>query len=319
MGAETSAKAVRGWEDRTVGSIQSAVRNVFSGRVPDLVGRQPNPKPWPLFQLVPSSAKERRGAGLTSIVEGEIIPRLCVAHGSSPVETRAPPEARRDDDVIVPAELMETCARLSLARRTDLLETFFSDFVLLNGSARAIYAGLLAPTARLLIDLWDNDRISYTEVTIALGRLQHLVHELRDLTPYNGDDDPRSRSAFFAPRPGEQQTFGFFVIEEQFRWSGWRTWIETSATSTELSAGVRCQWFDLFCLSVSRDAHMEDVCDTIRDVRRASRNRDLFVLVSGSPFLEHPGLVDFVGADAAAANGGEALEIMSHTPRRHAA
>lgn len=297
-------------------SIQSAVRNVFGGRGSDVAGRHPSPKPWPLFHLV---AKEKRGEDLSSIVEGQIIPRLCNAHGPVPAVARAPIGASTPQDVDVPAGSTETCARLTLTRRPELLDTFFKDFVSLNGSAAAIYSGLLAPTARLLIDLWSRDRISYTEVTIALGRLQHLVHELHDVTPYNGNDDPCSRSAFFAPRPGEQQTFGFFVIEEQFRWSGWRTWVETAATNSDMNAGVGSQWFDLFCLSVTRDAHMEDVSDTIRDVRRASRNRELFVLVTGCPFLEHPGLVGFVGADAAAADGGEALKIMSRTPRRHAA
>ena len=99
------------------------------------------------------------------------------------------------------------------------------------------------------------------------------------------------------------------MIEEQFRWSGWRTWIETAATNADMIADVRGDWFDMFCLSVSRATDMQDVALTIDKVRRASRNPDLFVLVSGSPFIERPDLVPMVGANAVASNGREALHV----------
>ncbi len=303
----------------SVGSIQAAVRSVFGGMNAELAGRQTFAKTWPLFQLAPQFASDRRGAELSSIVEGEIIPRLVVAHGPAPTGAHILSAWRVDSEAPTPGEVIETCARLSLARRGDVLETFFGDYLQPEALAANVYTALLAPTARLLIDLWSRDRISYTEVTIALGRLQHLVRKLDEATPYNGNNDPVARSAFFTPRPGEQQTFGFHIIEEQFRWSGWRTWIEPSTTAEEINAVVRGQWFDLLCISATRDERIEDICRTVAGIRRASRNPDLFILANGFPFLEHPELVGVVGVDAAANDGEEALDIMSEAARRHAA
>jgi methanogenic corrinoid protein MtbC1 len=251
-------------------------------------------------------------AELTSMVESEIIPRLYQAH--PPLAVTA---LEADNPMGLPSA--ESFVRLVLSRSSDALTSFIDAKRQDNVSDDTIYADLLAPSARLLVDLWRQDEVSYTEVTIGLGRLQQLVRGLDTSTPYNGENDPMSRSSLFAPCPGEQQTFGFFLIEELFRWSGWRTWIETSATKDELAANVRCRWFDMLCLGVSRSDNFEDVAATIRSVRRASRNRDLFVLVNGRPFVERPETVASVGADACASSGPEALYVADEALRSVAA
>lgn len=86
-----------------------------------------------------------------------------------------------------------------------------------------------------------------------------------------------------------------------------------------MALAVRSHWFDLLCASVHRGAHVGDMAQMIAAVRRASRNPDLFILVADSPSAEKADLPELVGADAAASNGDEAMEIMDHAMRRHAA
>lgn len=266
-----------------------------------------------------SHPPDRAPENLGSIIEREVIPRLMVAHGSAPVAVQPLVDDRADQHALAPAQTIETFSRLTLARGADLSEAFLREYVRREVPAETLYRGLLAPAARHLIGLWHRDAISYAELTIALGRLQHLVRELDGITSFNGDADANCPTAFFATRPGEQQTFAFYVIEEQFRWNGWRTWIETPTSRDEITAGVGDGWYDLFCMGVTRQAHIEDVSETITAVRRASLNRGLFVIVNGNPFSEHPDLVGAVGADAAASNGEEALEVMDHAKRNPAA
>ncbi len=251
-------------------------------------------------------------AELANMVESEIIPRLYQAHPPAAVIASEPESS--------PGSLsVRGFVRTVLSRNPDAL-TAFVETMQRDGVANdTIYADLLAPAARLMVDLWQDDEVSYTEVTIGLGRLQRLVRSLDAGTPYNGESDPLARSALFAPCPGEQQTFGFFMIEELFRWSGWRTWIETSATRDELVANVRCHWFDMLCLCVSRSDPFEDLGATIKAVRRASRNKDIFVLVNGRPFIERPDTVTAVGADAFASCGSEAMHVADMALRSVAA
>ncbi len=239
------------------------------------------------------------------MVEGEIIPRLLSAHPAK----RAVEDRIANLDIPLDANAVRDFARVTLSRNPDTLGAFVEKLRARGMGAERLFADLLAPTALFLADLWSEDEISYTEVTIGLSRLHHIVRDLDSTTAYNGEGNPSAQSCLFSPRAGEQQTFGFYMIEELFRWSGWRTWVETAATDADMVADVSCQWFDMFCLSVSRSTDIQDVAKTIEKVRRASRNHDLFVLVNGRPFIEQPDLVATVGADAVASSGREALHV----------
>jgi methanogenic corrinoid protein MtbC1 len=297
-------------------SFPSALKSVFGGMASPYVSFPATmARTWPLLRLASPRPAPHASDQLAKVVESEIIPRLMVAHKSPhavqevPSEPSAPIDLSHAFAARIDAEAAEAFVRMLLSRGTESLMTFVETLIRSGVSVQAIYADLLTPTARLLGDLWDQDRVSYTEVTIALGRLQQLVHGLDWLSPYNGENDPGSRSVMFAPRPGEQQTFGFYIMEELFRWSGWRAWIETCATNAQMVANVQFRWFDMVCLSVCRDTNIEEVSTTIKGIRRASRNQDLFVLVHGRPFVEHAELVETVGADAAASCASEALTM----------
>ena len=301
-------------------SLQSSLRNVFGGwAAAGVPNAQAFPKPWPLFKLAPAPRAERPAAELASIVASEIIPRLMLAHRApvalSPVEKTVETRLREGS---LGTAATESFTDMLLSKPRDALIGFAESLQRGGISVRTIYDDLLVPTARMLDDLWADDRISYTEVTIGLGRLEQLIHTMEWTTPYNGEDDPDSPSALFAPRPGEEQTFGFYMIEESFRWSGWRAWVETSTTNDSLRATVQSQGFDTVCLSVTRDTKLDDVSKTIEVVRGASRNPDVLVLLSGSLFIERPSLVALVGADAAASNGSEALDIVKRAKARPA-
>jgi len=294
-------------------SFPSALRSVFRSRGSPEVSRIQNiPIPWPIFKFAAPHQVDIPVAELTSMVEGEIIPRLFQSHSQAVARPYRP-------DKPLGMESAKGFVQTILSKNPDTLTAIVATMRAERMSDDTIYADLLAPAARLLIELWQDDDVSYTEVTIGLGRLQQLVRSLAGSTPYNGESDPMSRSALFAPCPGEQQTFGFFMIEELFRWSGWRTWIETSSTKDELVANVRCHWFDMLCLGVSRSGNFEDVDATIKSVRRASRNRDIFVLVNGRPFIERPETLAAVGADAFASCGAEALHVVDKALRSVAA
>lgn len=294
-------------------SFPSALKSVFRNRGAPELSRIANlPSQWPIFKLVAPQPVDIPVIELTNMVESEIIPRLFEAHLPAFSSSSQP------DNTVGSTSIKGFVATI-LSRNPDTFPAFVETKRSEGMSEDMIYSDLLAPAARLLIDLWQDDEVSYTEVTIGLGRLQQLVRKLDAGTPYNGENDPMARSALFAPCPGEQQTFGFFMMEELFRWSGWRTWIETAATRDELVANVRCRWFDILCLSMSRSDNIEDVDATIKAVRRASRNRDIFILVNGRPFIERPDTVAAVGADAFASCGADALQVADKALRSVAA
>jgi methanogenic corrinoid protein MtbC1 len=248
------------------------------------------------------------------MVETEIIPRLLLAHRLA--SDSPPPPMPTDGAVGLGAETTEAFARMVLSKEPDSLIVFVGGLLQSGVALESIYVDLLAPAARRLGEYWDEDSATFTDVTIGLGRLQQVMRILGRRLPTGGDNDHASRSALFSPCVGEQHTFGLFIIEDFFRRSGWRTWVETSAKNNEAVDTIGCHWFDVFGLSVACDTEIKDISAMIRSVRKASRNKDLFVMVGGRFFVEKPELATQVGADATASNGGEALTLADLAVRR---
>lgn len=70
----------------------------------------------------------------------------------------------------------------------------------------SLYLDLLAPAARHLGELWCADACDFASVTLALGRLQKVMHQLSPA--FEGDVQHREhgRRALLVPVPGEQHT-----------------------------------------------------------------------------------------------------------------
>jgi CheY-like chemotaxis protein len=109
---------------------------------------------------------------LNRIIEGEIIPRLLLAH-CRPAEESVTGFVASDDEV---AELTRLLLTQDIGVASAYLETIRGQGATLG----SLYLTLLAPAAQLVGDWWRDDRCDFTEVSLALSRLQHL---LRDSTP----------------------------------------------------------------------------------------------------------------------------------------
>ncbi len=295
----------------SVASLLDTTSDLFGHYWRNTVAGLPSPIA-PFIRSAPLPAAPRHKhthSDLALLVETEIIPRLVLAHHLAPDPIL--------DQVTKTDETTEAFTQLVLSREVEALIGFVDTLLQDGRSMETIYLDLLAPAARRLGDYWDQDRISFTDVTIGVGRLQHLVRALSSRAGQEVDDES-SPSAYFIPSSSEQHTFGLFILEDIFQRAGWRTWIETSATDAQTIDAVRCQWFDILGVSASRDTQIDEVTATITAARRASRNPDLFILVGGRLFIEQPEIVSAVGADAIATSGDHALLVAEKVFMRRA-
>lgn len=269
----------------------------------DLCGEEPmriapGGKRLSSFSIVENAPRPQMGDQLARIVEGEIIPRLMLVHRTE----------RRDDRESEPLspDTIEKFALYSLSSGHDSLMAIIGTLLQQGVALESIYVDLLGPAARRLGEFWEEDRVSFADVTIALGRLQRIV---RDLSLHGPNELPMSsgRAALFAAAPGEQHTFGLVIIEEFFRRSGWRTWAELSGSISDVVSAVQAHDFDLFGMTASSDERLDQIAPMIMSVRKASRNRDITVMVGGRLFVERPDLVARVGADAMATDARQAV------------
>ena len=239
---------------------------------------------------------------LAHVIEGEIIPRLLLAHRNDPgrtIQIGEPP-------VGVVALDVDTMAPMVLTQDTYALLRHVEGFLARGVSVRTVFVDLLAPVARRLGEFWEADACDFIDVTMGLWRLQEVVREVSERTPGVAATGV-GRSALFAPIPGEQHSFGSVMVEELFRRSGWRTFSAIDGDARTLEMLVAGEGFDLVGLTVSVAEHLEDAPATIASLRAASRNADIVVMVGGAAVGGRAEIARHVGADGTAANAAEAV------------
>jgi len=252
----------------------------------------------------PARSKDGRNSHLLRTIEGEIIPRLVLSRRSSgdrsttPASSVTPSTLGWTPDKELVAELAQLVARDDVgaaATRIDALRQ--------SGLAiETLYLELLAPVARYLGELWEADIVDFVTVTLGCSRLQQLLHELSPSFFRESEPHGHRRRVLLVPVPGEQHTFGIYMVAEFFRRAGWDVW-SGCMPNRELTELVGHEAFSLIGFSLSGDQRLDALASSIRAVRRASCNRGIGVLVGGPVFVGHPELVSLVGADATAQDG----------------
>jgi methanogenic corrinoid protein MtbC1 len=247
--------------------------------------------------------KSAPGDSVNAIIEGEIIPRLLMAHSSG--ETRDKPRPSRPinpDDALRFAVLP---LRLEVAALLEEVDSYMVE----GASVETVCLDLLAPAARRLGEMWERDECDFIDVTMGLWRLQEVMREIAARAPNERAFLCAPRSALFSPMPGDNHNFGALMIEEVFARAGWQSEALIKPERRELLDRLARQPFDLVGLTLTRDCPSAALTNLIKAMRNVSANPDIFIFVGGRMINENPHLVVEVGADGTGADALSALEM----------
>jgi MerR family transcriptional regulator, light-induced transcriptional regulator len=238
---------------------------------------------------------------LAQLIEAEIIPRLLMAHQTGGRSEVIP----LNIGVIALAEL-ERFTRMVMVEDLPSLVEQVELFMRRGVAVETIYFDLLAPAARRMGEMWEDDACTFADVTVGLCRLQQVVYEFADRIHVEGGGGD-GRTALFALTPGDQHSFGLVLVVEFFRQAGWRTICMPDATAEDLVEIVRTETFDLIGFSMANEKWLKPLPPLISRLRSASRNQNVRVIVGGRVFSERPERVAEVGADDTAQDAREAV------------
>jgi methanogenic corrinoid protein MtbC1 len=245
----------------------------------------------------------RRVAAVARAIETDIIPRLLRAQGGFAAASSIDSAPRR---AVQGADVEAICG---LAMRADWQGAIgYLEALRGRGIPLArLYLDLLAPAARRLGAMWEEEACDFAAVTIGLGCLHQVLQNYQaDAVPWPRGSAP-GRRILLAPAPGEQHRFGLLIVEHFFREAGWDVWSGADLPRAEMLAALRRGWFGAAGFSLSCDDHVEALAALIRQVRAASDNPDIAILVGGPALAGRPELRARVGADVAAADAAQAV------------
>ena len=248
------------------------------------------------------SARERM-ARIVKTIEHDIIPRLVQAHRPDIAAAAMP--------LVTTPRLVTTGDVLAFVQQVlapdDGQWQALTERLLAEGMAVGdLYLHLLAPAAQELGRMWDEDLCSFTDVTVAVGRMQRVLRSLSPAFGHEVDHPQNGRRVLLVPAPGEQHTLGLAIVAEFFRRAGWEVVGDSETRTADPAALVRSEWFDVIGISVGSDARLDWLKSGISAIRNASRNRGIGVLVGGPSFAADRARVREVGADGTASDGQQA-------------
>ncbi len=254
----------------------------------------------PFLPEAPAPTARERMASIVRTIEQDIIPRLVQAHRpalqSMPVTV---PVRVAQADVLSFVQAVLAPDDSGWQALTDRLQA--------EGMAVGdLYLQLLAPAAQELGRMWDEDLCSFTDVTVAVGRVQRVLRALSPAFGHEVDHPQNGRRVLLVPAPGEQHTLGLAMVAEFFRRAGWEVVGDSESRTADPAALVRSEWFDVIGISAGSDARLDWLKSGIGAIRNASRNRSIGVLVGGPSFAADMARVREVGADGTASDGQQA-------------
>ena len=280
--------------------------------VVETLRRQPDAAPVLLVKLLPTDGQDRRPAssvteaisqlplrpkltaGLKGIMLAQVVPLLAQQHGRSDVAgVRPPPPNPRAP------ELAQALVADDQNTAVELIRELQAD----QACSVPHYATLFEPAARRLGDMWGDDDCSEFDVTLGLCRLQTALRLLGGELRHTAAPHAPPPVVLVAPEPGELHRFGATLDCDVLWNAGWAPRCAYPDDDQGLTDLVATEWVDVLNLSLSaafrRDHWQPRMSRTVAEARRASRNPDLVVLVSGRLFFEEGSTAGGVGADVA--------------------
>jgi methylmalonyl-CoA mutase cobalamin-binding subunit len=245
-----------------------------------------------------AEAAAQRNARLRQVVSERIAPRLALLHHKWIAGDETAPPA--------PADIAEFCEAI-LGRDPAAADTLFERLRDRGLTVESLFETLLAPTARRLGELWEEDICDFVDVTIGVNRLRIMMERYTQAPVAVGD--ARRRALLIAP-PREGHLFGLQMIASFLRASGWEATLEVGRSAQENAATAAGGWFAAVGVTISKAEGLGDAARAIKAVRRASLNTMISVVAGGSAVQGRPDLAARIGADATAEDGPTAALLL---------
>lgn len=290
-------------------NFEKAWENCLVTETPLLVKSRESDAAHPLER---ACTEEEYLDSLVITIEKNILPIIVEQH----LETSIPEVLKELPIDLINEKSIAELTQLVLQEDAGTSANYVKEMNASGVSLENIYLLLLTPVARNLGEMWDEDGVSFTDVTIALWRIKQLMYDLSPLFQQYAQSNKTGSSIILVPLPGSQHNLGLFMVSEFFAKAGWRIWGELAATQQDIVSMAQTEWFDVIGLSVSLREQFPQLKELIKEIKLKSKNPQLGVMIGSPVFNQFPELVDDIGADMVGFSAEDALEKATYYVQR---
>ena len=190
-------------------------------------------------------------------------------------------------------------------------EQYIAELLNLGMGVDAIVLELIPRIARKLGDQWVSDSLSFTEVTIATGRLHKLIYSLDHLFQETRTNPSTAHSILVTAAPGSHHTLGPLILSNYFTWAGWNVLSESTPSQRYIETTVARKSLTAVALSVADYDQLDQLPALIQAIRSKSLNPAIIVLTGGSLYNSDALSFGHIKADIKSNTPEEALHQLN--------
>ncbi|MEM7470448.1 MAG: cobalamin-dependent protein [Pseudomonadota bacterium] len=168
-----------------------------------------------------------------------------------------------------------------------------------------LYLTYLASASRRLGEWWNDDKITFAEVTTGSGRIYAI---LRSLKPISTKPRPPTlgQSALFAATPGETHTLGIKMAADLMRTDGWDVELALDLSHDALMERIAATDQPIIGLTAAGEHAVPNLAKLVLAIRIWSPGA--LILVSGNVVDAARETIALMGVDAMTSDMGNARE-----------
>jgi methanogenic corrinoid protein MtbC1 len=190
-------------------------------------------------------------------------------------------------------------------------EQYIAELLNLGMGVDSIVLELIPRIARKLGDQWVSDSLSFTEVTIATGRLQKLIYSLDHLFQETRTNESTTHSILVTAAPGSHHTLGPLILSNYFTWAGWNVLNESTPSERYIETTIASKSLTAIAVSVADYDQLDQLPKLIQVIRSKSLNPAIIVLTGGSLYNSDALSFGHIKADIKSNTPEEALHQLN--------
>ncbi len=171
-----------------------------------------------------------------------------------------------------------------------------------------IVLDLIPAIARKLGKQWEDDSLSFADVSIGVNRLERVIHKLDYLFQANQLDRQQNKAIFITGFPGSQHSLGTLIFANFLIYSGWQVHRPNQVNIDSIVYGVSSKDLQAIAISVSTSEQLEELPSLIDLLRQKSKNPNIAVLIGGPLYNKLPEAFDHIQAEVKAFSPEESVQ-----------
>ena len=176
-------------------------------------------------------------------------------------------------------------------------------------SAAALADIYIPEAARRMGEAWQDDQMSWLDVSIGVGRMQSLLREIGTAWAADQAGDTGHGTVLLIVPDREQHTLGPMVAMGQLRRFGVSVCLRIAPSHNELRSLMAARQFDGVLISIATKDKLDSVSKTVQFIK-ASAVKPMPIVVGGAVTSKVEDIVACTGADLASNDICAALEAI---------